>query len=348
MTTAHEAKNIEAALQSTRGRKANTLQVAPEPNIDTEKIGSATLAMREQGMAQREQEDAQLAMAAQAVGGALMARLHKNFSHAAEVNMFNQVRDLPLAVLRRIPLPEIAATAASFDDTAEGASPKTAATAANLEDFCRRVFGRSATVLREEAQNLQLLGEQAYEVSAQLRIGRNALRLTRALPPEKLEVVRTAISNGSTKAEVLAVIEDLAERVQQAEAAVQEEKAEHQASKDLAATKQARIEKLEREALRIAKIAPDEDLKKLQHEATTHLLAAQGAIRGQLRAALVALQNHAEDNGAFMAGMVAQLMADLTVLRDEFNLQGITGDGVPDWQKWAAHQSAAPSEQAPA
>lgn len=134
----------------------------------------------------------------------------------------------------------------------------------------------------------------------------------------------------------------------QVRAALRESRAEHDATKAVMSKKQARIDQLERAQERIAKMPPDEDLEKLQQEATTHLLAAQGAIRGQLRAALVALHNHAEDNGAFMAGMVAQLMADLTVLRDEFNLQGITDDGVPDWQKWAAHQSAAPSEQAPA
>lgn len=348
MSTTREAQAIAAALQSaqvtpaaeTRGRKPLALQVPAEPAFDDEKIDSATHAMREQAVAQREQEDIQLAQAAQAVGGALMARLHKSFSHAAEVNMFNQVRDLPLAVLRRIPLPEIAATAASFGSPTEGDAEKTAATAANLDDFCRRVFGRTATVLREEAQNLHILGDQAYEVAAQLRIGRNALRLTRALPPEKLEVVRTAIAGGSTRAEVLSVIEDLAEKVQQAEAAVAESRAEHEATQALADKKQARIDQLERAQERIAKLPPDEELARLQQEATTHLLAAQGAIRGQLRAALIALQNHQEDNSTFMAGMVGQLMADLTLLRDEFNLPSLADGAQPEWQRWATAQGA--------
>ena len=56
----------------------------------------------------------------------------------------------------------------------------------------------------------------------------------------------------------------------------------------------------------------------------------------------------ADDIARRQLAAVEARIARLTVLRDEFNLQGITGDGVPDWQKWAAHQSAAPSEQAPA
>ena len=51
---------------------------------------------------------------------------------------------------------------------------------------------------------------------------------------------------------------------------------------------------------------------------------ALGAIRGQLRQALIALQNHDEDNGVFMAGLVGQLQADLNTLRNEFNLPDVS------------------------
>ncbi len=95
MSTPQEAKNIAQALQNasqaTRGRKPRDAAVTDlnDESINQGAVADAMAAMRDQGAAQREQEDMQLAQAAQAVGGALMARLHKNFSHAAEVQMFN-------------------------------------------------------------------------------------------------------------------------------------------------------------------------------------------------------------------------------------------------------------------
>lgn len=128
--------------------------------------------------------------------------------------------------------------------------------------------------------------------------------------------------------------------VKELRAALREARAEHDATKAVMSKKQARIDQLERTQARIAKLPPDEELEKLQQEATTHLLAAQGAIRGQLRAALIALQNHQEDNSTFMAGMVGQLMADLSLLRDEFNLPSLADGAQPEWQRWAAAQGA--------
>ena len=128
--------------------------------------------------------------------------------------------------------------------------------------------------------------------------------------------------------------------VKELRAALRETRAEHDATKAVMSKKQARIDQLERAQERIAKLPPDEELARLQQEATTHLLAAQGAIRGQLRAALIALQNHQEDNGTFMAGMVGQLMADLTLLRDEFNLPSLADGAQPEWQRWATAQGA--------
>ncbi len=306
------------------------VQDVNDESINQEAVAGAMVAMRSQAITQREQEDVQLAQAAQAVGGALMARLHKSFSHAAEVQMFNQVRDLPLSVLRRIPLPEVADASAISGATTKGVEEKTADTSANLDDFCRRVFGRSATTMREEAQNLHLLGEQAYEASARLRISKSALRLTRALPPEKLEVVRAAIGNGSTKVEVLSVIEDLAEKVQQAEAATAEAKAELKASEDVLATKNKTIDKLQRDLTRIDKLPKDEQLTAIKKEATAIANDAEGFMLGNLRQALLKIKSHAStsdndaEHGVFMAGLVGQVQAKITALRQEFNLPDVS------------------------
>ena len=337
MSTPKEAKAISKALQNAeatmRGRKPIGEAVVDlhDESINQQAVAGAMVHMREQGMAQREQEDAQLAMAAQAVGGALMARLHKSFSHAAEVNMFNQVRDLPLAVLRRIPLPKIPDASGSFEAAVEGDAEKVPDTSGNLEDFCRRVFGRSYNTMLEEAQNLHLLGAQAYEISTQLRISKSALRLTRALPPEKLDIVRSAIADGSTRAEVLAVIEDLAEKVQQAEAATQEEKAEHEATRTVLEKKTQRIDQLERGRALIAKLPADDQLAMLKKEATAIAQDAEGAVLGGLRQALLALRKHADANGTdagqcdvFMVGLVGQVQAQISALREEFNLPDVS------------------------
>lgn len=313
-----------------RQKNATEVHDVEEKNIDKDKLSSAMVAMREQEVMQREQEDIQLAQASQAVGGALMARLHKSFSHAAEVQMFNQVRDLPLSVLRRIPLPELPAAAGNLGTATEGSAEKLPATAGNLDDFCRRVFGRSYNTMLEETQNLNLLGEQAYEAAAQLRIGRNTLRLTRAMPPEKLEIVRAAIAEGSTKAEVLSVIEDLAEKVQQAEAATAEAKAELKASEDVLATKNKTIDKLQRDLTRIEKLPKDEQLTAIKKEATAIANDAEGFMLGNLRQALLKIRSHAStsdndaEHGVFMAGLVGQVQAKITALRQEFNLPDVS------------------------
>ena len=157
------------------------------------------------------------------------------------------------------------------------------------------------------------------------------------LDDEQLEELELTGQTGELQLDKVATMS-----VKELRAALREAKAEKEAGDKLLEKKNQQIDKLERANERIAKLPPDEDLEKLQQEATTHLLAAQGAIRGQLRAALIALQNHAEDNSVFMAGMVGQLMSDLVTLRDEFNLPGHVGqvDGKPEWQQWAEAQQA--------
>lgn len=323
-----------------RQKNATEVHDLEDKTIDKEKLDGAMVAMREQEVKQREQEDIQLAQASQAVGGALMARLHKSFSHAAEVQMFNQVRDLPLAVLRRLPLPKFADASANFGVTTEGDVEKFADTSANLEDFCRRVFGRSYATMREEAHNLHLLGEQAYEAAAQLHISKSALRLTRALPPEKLAIVRAAIGNGSTKAEVLSVIEDLAEKAQQAEAAAGEAKAELKASEEVLATKNKTIDRLQRDLKRIEKLPPDEQLASIKKEAIGLQSETIGLVRGGLRQALIKLNDAPDDASkvAFMAALVGAVYVELDALRDEFGLSLAAIDTTPEWERWANAQ----------
>lgn len=232
-----------------------------------------------------------------------------------------------------------------------------------LEDGIRFYQRRSVEALLEVGKRLLLLREITPNGEFDQRIEglgfsrRSAYRFMQAAgktaKSAKLALLSTQVKSTSAFLELVthdddADIERLTElddiermSASQVRAALRESRAEHEATQAVMSKKQARIDQLERAQERIARMPADEELQKLQQEATTHLLAAQGSIRGQLRAALVALHNHEEDNSAFMAGMVGQLMSDLVTLQGEFNLPESGGDGRREWQRWAEAQEAA-------
>jgi len=100
--------------------------------------------------------------------------------------------------------------------------------------------------------------------------------------------------------------------------------ADREANDKLLAIKNAKIDKLSRH---IAKATPDEVLLELKKESTAFMNDACGCVGGQLRQALIALKNHGDgtaDHSLFMAGLLGQVQADLTALRQEFNLPDIS------------------------
>jgi hypothetical protein len=99
-----------------------------------------------------------------------------------------------------------------------------------------------------------------------------------------------------------------------------------QADEKLLADKSAKIDKLSRH---IKKATPDSVWLELQKEATGLMNDALGCIRGQLRASFKALRQHSEvvdgvDCDLFMAGLLGQVQADVTMLRDEFLLPDVS------------------------
>jgi hypothetical protein len=104
--------------------------------------------------------------------------------------------------------------------------------------------------------------------------------------------------------------------------AVREARADKDASDKLLADKNAKIDKLSRH---IKKATPDQVLLEIQKEATTLMNDALGCVRGQIRSSFIALMNHTEDDHSiFMAGLLGQLQADLSALREEFNLPDVS------------------------
>jgi hypothetical protein len=101
------------------------------------------------------------------------------------------------------------------------------------------------------------------------------------------------------------------------------------------------------EEVRLIKHLPaSEELKRTQRESADIQAEVLGLIQGNLRRALIALNNCDADQTLFMAGMVGQLGAEIAALRDEFNLPEV--GGTPEWEKWAKAQEAASSGNAKA
>ena len=110
--------------------------------------------------------------------------------------------------------------------------------------------------------------------------------------------------------------------VRELRANLREHMAEKEATEKLLATKDANFNKLLR---KIQKATPDEVLLDLQKESTALMNDALGCVRGQIRQAFWAIKNHTtDDHSIFMAGLLGQLQADVTALREEFNLPDVS------------------------
>ena len=284
------------------------VQDVNDESINKTAVANAMDVMRDQ--AQEDQAD--LFDLATSIGAIQAMSLVNSFTSAAQVQLFQRIRDTNK--IKDLPIRSSNGELTRFT---------------SMRAACPVIFGRTYESMLEAEARLSTFGDNAYETAARLGLNRNALRAARALPPEKLEIVRAAIGNGSTKAEVLSVIEDLAEKVQQAEAAATEAKAELKASEEVLATKNKTIDKLQRDLKRIEKLPPDEQLAGLKKEATAIATEAEGFILGGLRQALLAINDHPSDSdfaqhGVFMAGLVGQVQAQLTALREEFNLPDVS------------------------
>ncbi len=289
------------------GRTARKAAPIAEPELDQDKVTGAMAQMRSDAQGEVATRNLEIFDLGHKVGAIHMARLQADFSAAAEVSLFAEIQK-----------------SNAFKHLALPGPGGTSAVAENAEDFCRLVFGDGYKAMNERKLSLEALGVSAYENAVRLGLNRRQLRLVRALPEDKREAVQSALQS-TNKAEVAALVEDLAAQLAEAQQATAEANAEKEAADQLLDKKNKKIDQLERDKKRIAKLPPDEQLAELQKEATAIMNDAVGAIRGGLRQALIALQNHGdEDNSVFMAGLVGQLQADLKALRDEFNLPDVS------------------------
>lgn len=113
--------------------------------------------------------------------------------------------------------------------------------------------------------------------------------------------------------------------------ALRDAQADLQVANEARGKQQAKLDKLERERKAFAKLPPDDVLKKLLDEANTVMLDARGCIHGQLRAAVLGIQNHAESHDGnrsahdtLLAGLVSQLITALKDLQAEALLPDVS------------------------
>lgn len=125
--------------------------------------------------------------------------------------------------------------------------------------------------------------------------------------------------------------------VRELRAAVHKERKETEKHKARAERQEAVNAELHEEVRLIKRMPASEEIKRTKQEATTIQAETLGLVQGGLRHALIALNNCAEDQSLFMAGLVGQVMAELVTLRDEFSLPEV--GGTPEWERWAAAQS---------
>lgn len=127
--------------------------------------------------------------------------------------------------------------------------------------------------------------------------------------------------------------------VKELRTAVRKARAESEKHKARAERQEAVNADLHEEVRMIKRLPPSEELKRTQREAGDIQAEAMGLIQGGVRHALIALNNCEQDQSLFMAGMVGQLISELSTLRDEFSLPEV--GGTPEWERWAQAQGAA-------
>ncbi len=202
----------------------------------------------------------------------------------------------------------------------------------SLAEFCEVKLGKSYSRFRELAANRTMIGQQAFEQAERIGLRQVDYNAIKALPAPDQELVRRAVEESKSRDEVLDLMQELAARhgaeKQTLTQRAEEAEAELKASEEVLAKKNARIDKLERDAKRFRNLPPDEALAALKKDATLVATEAEVIVLGGLRQALIALNNSGEErgqHGVFMAGLLGQVQAQINALREEFNLPDVSG-----------------------
>ena len=291
------------------GRKVTTKAIdvpIVDPTLDPAKIANAMAQMRADGVAERQAHEAGIFDLGRQVGAIQMAQVQRDFSAVAQIKLFDEIKE-----------------SNKYKDLAITGPDGQPATAENFDQFCQLVFGAGYNSMSEKAQNLRVMGETSFESAQRLGLTRKQLRLIRSLPDAQRTAVAEAIA-AEGKAEVVAIIEDLAAQLAQAnedKADASEQAAE---DKDLLASKDQRINKLEKQLKRIDNAPPEEQLALVLAETTERAHMTLAYVRGDLNVAFSKLAGFeragANSHRNLMAGWLGDLEREIAILRADYFL----------------------------
>lgn len=197
----------------------------------------------------------------------------------------------------------------------------------SLEQFCRERLGFSERRLRQVVANRALLSQEVFEQAERIGLRQVDYNAIKALPAPDQELVRRAVEESKSRDEVIDLLQELAVRHAQTRSERDEALADKQATEQVLADKNKRIDQLRAAQKRINAEPPDERSAAIQAEAASMAADLQGRLQGMLRQAFLAVVNSGEErdqHSIFLAGLIGQLQARVTELRDEFDLPDLS------------------------
>ena len=198
---------------------------------------------------------------------------------------------------------------------------------ASLDEFCEIKLGKSYRRFRELAANRVVIGQEAFEQAERIGLRQVDYNAIKALPAPDQELVRRAVEESKSRDEVIDLLQELAVRHAQTRSERDEALADKQATEQVLADKNKRIDQLRAAQKRINAEPPDERSAAIQAEAASMAADLQGRLQGMLRQAFLAVVNSGDERGQhsiFLAGLLGQLQARVTELRDEFDLPDLS------------------------
>lgn len=316
MTTSPFTPADLAQLNKPRGRKPKVIDATPEPDLDQSKIDNAMVAMRDEALAENQHQARVRAVAVQ-VGYQLPSDCTDPdlIQRDIAVNMRRTAEAMLQVGLGLICLKE-ACQHGEFMARLEVLA---------FEPRVARRYMQVARKLSNRSTSSVLL--KAIDSQSKL------LELI-VLDDEELEELALTGETGELKLDDVAGMS-----VKELRAKVRELKGEVDAKEKLLAHKN---EQLDAAAL-LKRASPDERIAALLAEANRATQEALNKISGELRQALAQVESIGQeattaiDYRPLASGLLGQLQQAVTVVRDEFMIEDIVGNGVPEWVRATAH-----------
>lgn len=218
------------------------------------------------------------------------------------------------------------------------------------DEYCTHFEGSSRQSIDNDLANLNTFGEEMFDAMRQVGIGPGKMRSIRKLPEDELLLIQQA-SESNDKDQVVELIDNLVTKHAQEKAQLAAEKetltkerdealADAEATREVSAGKDQKINQLatdlEKNRRRISTQDPDEVAKELQIEAAGIAAELKSLIVAKLRPAVEQLMDyqalHPEiDQQNWLAGIIADLQLDLTNICDDFQLDELHPDQIPDF-----------------